>query len=318
MLLGMGPDGPVAGRRVAITGIGAVSCCGVGTDALWTGLNGPAPSGERRVEDWDPSPWFGPKEARQVDRFAQFSVAVAAMAIEDAGQPDADPGRSGVVMGTGVGGLESLESQILLFGEKGPRRVSPRLVPMMMANAGAAAVSIRMGWHGPSETITTACAAGAHSIGHGARLVASGRCDIVVAGAAEASITGVGRRRLHQHDRPLDVGLLPALRHPARRLRHRRGRRLPSSSSPGSMPPPVARASTASWPGRPARPTPTTSPPPSRAAPVPPPACRWPWRTPGSAPPTSGTSTPTAPRPPSTTRRRPTPSSRCSAPARPR
>ena len=192
MLLGVGPDGPIAGRRVAITGIGAVSCCGVGTDVLWSGLNGPAPMGERRVEEWDPSPWFNPKEARQVDRFAQFSVAAAAMAIEDAGQPEADPGRSGVVMGTGVGGLESLESQILLFGEKGPRRVSPRLVPMMMANAGAAAVSIRMGWHGPSETITTACAAGAHSIGYGGRLIASGRCDIVVAGAAEASITGVG------------------------------------------------------------------------------------------------------------------------------
>ncbi|HXW38365.1 MAG TPA: beta-ketoacyl synthase N-terminal-like domain-containing protein, partial [Acidimicrobiales bacterium] len=128
MLLGLGPDGPVAGRRVAITGIGAVSCCGVGADALWNGLNGPPPTGERRVADFDPSPWLGPKEARQLDRFAQFSVAVALMAMEDAGSPRTDPGRSGVVMGTGVGGLESLESQILLFGERGPRRVSPRLV----------------------------------------------------------------------------------------------------------------------------------------------------------------------------------------------
>ncbi len=150
------------------------------------------PTGERRVPDFDPERWFTTKEARQVDRFAQFAVAVADMALDDAGELDADPGRSGVVMGTGVGGLETLETQILVFGEKGPRRVSPRLVPMMMSNAGAAAVSIRLGWHGPSETITTACAAGAHSIGHAARLVASGRCDVAIGGAAEAGMTGVG------------------------------------------------------------------------------------------------------------------------------
>jgi 3-oxoacyl-[acyl-carrier-protein] synthase II len=192
MLLGVGPGGPVPGRRVAITGIGVVSCCGVGTDALWTGLNGPAPEGERRAKDFDPEQWLSPKEARQLDRFAQFAVAVADMALADAGELGADPGRSGVVMGTGVGGLDTLEQQILIFGEKGARRVSPRLVPMMMSNAGAAAVSIRLGWHGPSETITTACAAGAHSIGHAARLVASGRCDVAIGGAAEAGMTGVG------------------------------------------------------------------------------------------------------------------------------
>jgi 3-oxoacyl-[acyl-carrier-protein] synthase II len=192
MLLGVGPEGPITGRRVAITGMGVVSCCGIGADALWTGLNGTPPEGERRVPDFDPEQWFTTKEARQYDRFAQFAVAVATMAMEDAGDLDADPGRSGVVMGTGVGGLETLEKQILIFGEKGPRRVSPRLVPMMMSNAGAAAVSIRLGWHGPSETITTACAAGAHSIGYAARLVASGRCDVAIGGAAEAGMTGVG------------------------------------------------------------------------------------------------------------------------------
>jgi 3-oxoacyl-[acyl-carrier-protein] synthase II len=192
MLLGVGPEGPVAGRRVAITGLGVVSCCGIGTDALWTGLNGPAPTGERRVPDFDPELWVSSKEARQLDRFAQFAVAASEMALADAGQIDADPGRSGVIMGTGVGGLETLETQILVFGEKGARRVSPRLVPMMMSNAGAATVSIRFGWHGPSETITTACAAGAHSIGHAARLVASGRCDVAIGGSAEAGMTGVG------------------------------------------------------------------------------------------------------------------------------
>jgi 3-oxoacyl-[acyl-carrier-protein] synthase II len=191
MLLGTGPEGPIGGRRVAVTGRGVVSCCGVGCESLWSGLLSDPPEGERRVRDFDPERWFTAKEARQVDRFAQFSVAVAAMALEDAGEVNADPGRSGVVIGTGVGGLETLEEQIKVFGEKGPRRVSPRLVPMMMSNAGAAAVSIRLGWHGPSETVTTACAAGAHSIGYAARLVASGRCDVAIGGAAEAGMTPV-------------------------------------------------------------------------------------------------------------------------------
>jgi len=192
MQLGIGPDGPIPGRRVAITGLGVVSCCGIGPDALWTGLNGEAMTGERRAYDFDPERWFSAKEARQIDRFAQFAVAVADMAIEDAGEIDADPGRSGVIMGTGVGGLQSLETQILIFGEKGPRRVSPRLVPMMMSNAGAAAVSIRLGWHGPSQAIITACAASADSIGYAARLVSSGRCDVAIGGGAEAGMTGVG------------------------------------------------------------------------------------------------------------------------------
>ena len=192
MLLGFGPDGPIAGRRVAITGRGVLSCCGVGPDALWKGLNGPPMEGERRVQGFDPEQWVSAKEARQLDRFAQFSVAVAAMALDDAGALGADPGRSAVIMGTGVGGLQTLEDQIIIFGEKGARRVSPRLVPMMMSNAGAAAVSIRLGWHGPSETVITACAAGAHSIGHAARLVASGRYDVAIGGSAEAGMTPVG------------------------------------------------------------------------------------------------------------------------------
>jgi 3-oxoacyl-[acyl-carrier-protein] synthase II len=192
MLLGIGENGPVAGRRVAITGIGVVSCCGVGTDALWSGLNGPAPEGERRVPGFDPAQWFGPKEARQIDRFAQFGVAASELALEDAGDLGVDPDRAGVIMGTGVGGFESLQTQVLVYGEKGAKRVSPRLVPMMMSNAGAANVSMRTGWHGPSESITTACAAGAHSIGYAARLVASGRLDVAIGGGTEAAMTEVG------------------------------------------------------------------------------------------------------------------------------
>ncbi|HUY63981.1 MAG TPA: beta-ketoacyl-ACP synthase II [Acidimicrobiales bacterium] len=192
MFLGTTSQGPVAGRRVVVTGLGVVSCCGIGPDAFWDGLLAPAPTGERRVGDFDPSTWFGPKEARRMDRFAQFSVAAADMALGDAGDLSADPDRAGVVFGTGVGGLESLEEQIAVYLDKGARRISPFLIPMMMPNAGAAAVSMRAGWYGPCETITTACAAGTHAIAAAARLVAAGRCDVAIGGGAEAAMTPVG------------------------------------------------------------------------------------------------------------------------------
>jgi 3-oxoacyl-[acyl-carrier-protein] synthase II len=186
-------DGP-AGRRVAVTGLGVVAACGIGVEAFFEGLGRrPADGVERRVEDFDPSRYFGPKEVRRVDRFAQFAVAAADMAFVDAGSPSVDPDRAGVVLGTGVGGLESLEAQVIVNHERGARRVSPFVVPMMMPNAGAAGVSMRFGWRGPCETVTTACAAGTHAIGNGARLVASGRCEIVIAGGSEAAITPVGR-----------------------------------------------------------------------------------------------------------------------------
>jgi 3-oxoacyl-[acyl-carrier-protein] synthase II len=192
MLLGIGPDGPVRGRRVVITGLGVVACCGIGTEAFWDGLQRPAPEGEHRDPGFDPAAWFGPKEVRRVDRFAQFSVATAEMALTDAGDLGVDPDRAGVVFATGVGGLGTLEDQIELYLHKGPRRISPFLVPMMMPNAGAAAVSMRARWHGPCETITTACAAGTHAIGAAARLVAAGRCDAAIGGGAEAAMTPVG------------------------------------------------------------------------------------------------------------------------------
>ena len=182
-----GPD--TGGRKVAVTGVGVVATAGTGKDTFWEGLCRPGPVGPRRVEDFDPTAWFGPKEVRRVDRFAQFGTAAAEMALEDAGSPEVDPDRAGVIIGTGVGGLQTLEEQIRVHDSKGARRVSPFLVPMMMPNAAAGTVSIRRGWRGPCETVCTACAAGTHSVGNGARLVATGRCDIVLAGGAEAAIT---------------------------------------------------------------------------------------------------------------------------------
>ncbi|MDP6104715.1 MAG: beta-ketoacyl-ACP synthase II [Acidimicrobiales bacterium] len=176
------------GRRVAVTGLGVVAPCGIGVDAFWEGLCGPAPEGDRRVHDFDPSPWFdNPKEARRADRCTQFAIAAADMALEQAGTLTADPGRRGVWIGTGIGGIQTLEEQIRTRLDKGERRVSPFLVPMMMANAPSAAVSMRHGFQGPAENSCTACAAGTHAVANAARLVASGRCDVMVAGGSEAA-----------------------------------------------------------------------------------------------------------------------------------
>ncbi len=181
-------------RRVAVTGIGVVAPCGIGTDAFWDGLQVQPPAGERVVTDWDPSPWQGPKEARRTDRFAQFALATAAMALEDAGAPDgsvADPDRSGVVIATGVGGINTLVDQVVVHHEKGAKRVSPFLVPMMMANAAAASVSMRWGWRGPCETTVTACAASTHALGYALHLIRAGVCDVMIAGGSEAAINDV-------------------------------------------------------------------------------------------------------------------------------
>jgi 3-oxoacyl-[acyl-carrier-protein] synthase II len=131
---------------------------------------------------------------RRIDRFAQFSVAAADQALEDAGGLEnigADPDRIGVYIGSGVGGLETLEIQIITYHDKGPRRVSPFMVPMIMSNAGGANVSMHFGLRGPCETTVTACASGTHSIANAARLIATGRADVMLAGGSEASCTGV-------------------------------------------------------------------------------------------------------------------------------
>ena len=178
------------GRRVAVTGIGVVAPAGIGKDAFWAGLLAPAPNGFRQIEDWDPAPYFdNPKEARRSDRVSQFTLAAAAEALEQAGNITADPARRGTFVGTGVGGIGTLEEQIEVRLSKGERRVSPFLVPMMMANAPAATISMRYGWQGPCENTVTACAAGTHAIGNAARMIADGRSDIVMAGGAEAPFT---------------------------------------------------------------------------------------------------------------------------------
>jgi 3-oxoacyl-[acyl-carrier-protein] synthase II len=180
------------GRRVAVTGLGVVAPCGIGADGFWKGLLGPGVTWGRstEIETWDPTPWYAtPKEARRADRVEQFAVAAATEALEQAGDVSVDPGRFGTIFATGIGGLRTLEGQVEVRMEKGERRVSPFLVPMMMANAAGAAISMRWGLQGPNETISTACAAGSHAIGYAARLIAWGRCDAVATGGSEAAAT---------------------------------------------------------------------------------------------------------------------------------
>jgi 3-oxoacyl-[acyl-carrier-protein] synthase II len=169
-----------------------VAPCGLGKDAFWQGLLGPAITDAKAIfiENWDPSAYYAsPKESRRADAVEQFAMASATEAFEHAGKIDVDPRRFGIIYGTGIGGLRTLEEQIELRLEKGERRVSPFLVPMMMGNASGAAISMRFGLQGPNETICTACAAATHAIGYAARLIAWGRCDAMVTGGSEAAGT---------------------------------------------------------------------------------------------------------------------------------
>ena len=178
-------------RRVVVTGIGVVSPAGIGLDAFWKGLQTePQRRRVRTIDDFDAGQWLSSKEQRHHDRFTHFAIAASEMAIAG-GLPDVDPDRAGVSLGTGIGGINTFEVQCGVLGERGPGRISPFTIPMVMPNAGAASVSLRLGWRGPCETLTTACAAGTHSVGAGARMIFDGRCDVVLAGGAEASINGV-------------------------------------------------------------------------------------------------------------------------------
>ncbi len=190
MRVAVTPSGPVRGRRVAVTGLGALSCAGEGVIALWELLNKPHAPKSKRIGDFDAARVGGPKELRRLDPFALYALVAADEAWRQSGLvgplPDA-----GSIVTTGIGGLQSTLNQGVVLLQKGPERVSPFLVPMMMPNAATAAVSMRFGLGGPCETVTTACAAGTHAIGNAARLVASGRCDVVVAGGAEAVIVEI-------------------------------------------------------------------------------------------------------------------------------
>jgi 3-oxoacyl-[acyl-carrier-protein] synthase II len=146
------------------------------------------------VAGFEPTDYVGPKEVRRTDRAALLGIGAAddALAAATAAGPlGADPVRCGVVAGSGIGGIRTLEQQILTYAEKGVSKVGPFLVPMMMANATAAHIGIRNGFTGPNTAVSTACATGANAIGDGARLVRDGMADVVVCGGAESCVTVV-------------------------------------------------------------------------------------------------------------------------------
>jgi 3-oxoacyl-[acyl-carrier-protein] synthase II len=181
--------------EVVVTGRGVVSSIGEGPDTFFEALlskrSGIA-DGIGACVDFDPEVAMSPKEARRSDRYTQLAVAAAMQAAEEAGLPDGvDPERLGVLVGTGVGGLNTLQNECQAWLEGGDRAVSPHFVPMMMPNAAAGVIAMRLGAHGPGFSVSSACATGGHAIGEATRMIVRGEADAVVAGGTEAALTGL-------------------------------------------------------------------------------------------------------------------------------
>ena len=173
-------------RKVVVTGVGAVAAPGIGMDDIWKGLNdepGPAP---RLIDGWDPEPWLPRRESRRLDTFTQFALVATDEAFGQSGEIQIDPNRVTVSLATGIGGLESLEI-LVTESLKDEPRVSPFQVPMMMANAAAAAISIKYGFGGQVSTPVVACAAGSQSVLEGLRQIQWGYADVAVVGGTEAA-----------------------------------------------------------------------------------------------------------------------------------
>jgi 3-oxoacyl-[acyl-carrier-protein] synthase II len=196
-------------RRVVITGMGVVTALGRELDgffsALCAGKSGVAPltlfdttdfrvhfGGQ--VHDWDEDALFGHKEARRLDRFAQFAMIAGDSAVKDSAIAfDAmPPHRAGVLIGSGIGGLSEFEAQHRNLMEKGPSRISPFTIPKLMVNAGSGQVSIRYGLRGPCSAVATACASAANAIGDAFRLIQDDWADVMITGGSEAAITPMG------------------------------------------------------------------------------------------------------------------------------
>jgi 3-oxoacyl-[acyl-carrier-protein] synthase II len=189
-------------RRVVVTGIGPVTPVGTGVDEFWNGLvsgrNGirqitafetddlPVKvAGE--VPDFDPSPFLDPKEARRTDRFVHYAMASAALAWENAGKPEVVSDRAGVVFGTGIGGIGTLLQQHTVLLNKGAGRVSPFMVPALMANAASGHIAMRFGFTGPNLSTVSACSSSNHAIGEAMRYIREGYLDLCIAGGSEAA-----------------------------------------------------------------------------------------------------------------------------------
>ena len=204
-------------RRVVVTGLGLVTPLACGVDETWKRLlagesgAGPItrfdasrvtttyaceiPLGDGTDGTFNADDWMEPKERRKVDDFILYGIAAATQAVQDAGWTPEDEEerlRTGVMIGSGIGGLQSIQETTLMMAEKGPRRVSPFFIPGALINLVSGQVSIRYGFKGPNHAVVTACSTGAHAIGDAARLIMLGDADVMVAGGAEAAICEIG------------------------------------------------------------------------------------------------------------------------------
>ena len=193
-------------NRVVITGIGAVTPVGIGKDEFWKamleGKNGIGritrfDASEHKVQiagevkDFEPADYMDKKESKRIDRYAQFAIAAAKMALEDSklDLEKENRERIGTFVGSGIGGIETMNSQYEKLFSKGPSKISPFFIPMMMGNMAAGQVSIMFGLQGPSSCMVTACATGTNNIGDALRVIQRGEADVMVAGGTEASIS---------------------------------------------------------------------------------------------------------------------------------
>ena len=180
--------------EVVITGRGVVTSLGESPDDFFDALLGRRSGiadGVGACTEFDAESVMTPKEARRSDRFSHFAIAAAQQAWDEAAPEGFDPERAAVIIGTGVGGLGTLERETLAWLNEGDRAVSPMFVPMMMPNAAAGLIAMRFGIEGPGFSVASACATGGHAIGEGKRMIERGDADIVIAGGSEAAITNV-------------------------------------------------------------------------------------------------------------------------------
>lgn len=195
-------------NRVVVTGIGIISSHG-DKENLWEGLLQGVSGVDRitrfdastlpvqigaEIRDFDPTKFMDRKEARRMDRFAQFAVSAAKLSLEDAGieLPLTNPNRVGVLVGSGIGGIETVQEQSRILWEKGVDRVSPFFVPMMIPDMASGQIAIQTGAKGPNSCTVTACATGTHSIGDAFRVIARGQADVMLAGGSEAALCPMG------------------------------------------------------------------------------------------------------------------------------
>jgi len=196
-------------NRVVVTGIGVVSPVGTGKDNFWQALlNGKSGVGKithfdasqydsqiaAEVKDFNPHDYIEKKEAKRMDKFTQYGVAAAKLALEDANLEITEDNAHevGVMVSSGIGGIETLEQQHKILLEKGPGRVSPFLIPMMIINMASGQISIATGAKGPNSTVVTACASSTHSIGDAFKIIQRGDAKVMLAGGTEAAITPLG------------------------------------------------------------------------------------------------------------------------------